>query len=139
MKTQAGWGPSRAVFLRRVGVVAAVTFAASLAALLLFSAQLRTTPLLAAGLAVIAALAGVYEDFQRWRRVRFERWEVEGGHLIHTLDDDRAVMPLADLRDAQPRLGGSVVVQLASGKRIAMRYLENPSAVIAQLRPPPGT
>lgn len=130
MTPSAQWSPVRAVFLRRVGIVAAVTFVVSVAVLLLVSEQMRDAPLLAVGLGAIAALTGVFEDILRWWRVRLEQWTLDDDHLIHTTPDTRAQIPLGDITRARRQTSGTVMLQLISGQRIAMRYMADPNAVI---------
>ncbi|MEW9919731.1 hypothetical protein AB2B41_08955 [Marimonas sp. MJW-29] len=135
------WAPVRRVFLRRVLIRSAMTFAALLAVVLLF-AIFATLP---AGWGLLGAAiltAGfAIEDLLRWRNARADLWQISDGHFLHDDIDGRLQVPLSEIADARHQFGGRVTVRLHSGQRIVMRYLPFPAETAAQLRaaaaPPP--
>ena len=127
------WQPARAVFVRRALINAALTLVIAAAILLLITTYLDTTPLVALFLALIAAFAGLFEDIMRWRRVRAERWQIDMPHLVHDGADGIAMIPLGDIAQTRIRRGGTTLVELRSGQRIAIRYLADPDSLIAAL------
>lgn len=117
--------------------MAALTFVVALGLLLVLNQFWQANPMISVFLAFIAAFAGVFEDALRWRRIRSERWSLDGPSLIHDGTDGRAMILLGDIADVAARRNGTVILYLHSGKRIAMRYLANPQAIADTLRPAP--
>lgn len=131
------WRPARTVFLRRAAIVAGLTFVIALGLLLVLNQFWQANPMISVFLAFIAAFAGVFEDALTWRRIRSERWSLDGPSLIHDGSDGRAMILRSDIADVAARRNGTVILYLHSGKRIAMRYLANPQAIAKTMRPAP--
>ena len=83
--------------------------------------------------AITLTLGFIFDDTLRWRAVKYDRWQIEDGHLIHHGQDGSARIPLTDIDMAFRRLGSNVVVQLTSGQRIVLRYLPYPSQTAEQI------
>ena len=127
------WAPSRAVFLRRVGLNTAVTFVALLGAALLFSVTFDLPMGWGVLVAAILSIGFVIEDLARWRSTRNDRWQINGGFLIHDGPEGRAQIPLSQIASVQAQFGNRVIVKLGSGQRIAMRYLPFAAATASQI------
>lgn len=134
MSTPLVWQPSRRVYMRQAALLAVATFGAFMVLAALTPDAFAPSLVLIA--LVPAAVTGIFilEDFARWRRVRDERWEIEDGHLIHDSLEGRVMVPLEQIVEARKRFASAVVLKLANGQRVPMRYLENPDAVVAQMK-----
>lgn len=127
------WVPSRTVFLRRVGLSSAITFAALLAVAMAVSVFLDLPVAWGFVGAAILTCGFVIEDLARWRVARGDRWQISGGHLIHDGAEGRAQIPLTEIASVKTQFGSRVIVKLASGQRIAMRYLPYAEATASQI------
>ena len=120
------WAPSRAVFVRRSAVTACITFVALLA-LSGFTAYFFELPFIwILPTAALATIGFLIDDQLRWRNARFERWTIEDGHLRYDGVRGPAQVPLAEVVSARVRTGGHVVVQLAGGTSLELRFLPYP-------------
>ena len=132
MKPALAWTPSRNVYLRRALIIGAATFVVFvLLCWLMGFGQGQFVPV-GLGLPLALTLVFLLEDALRWRALRNEHWQVADGHLLHDGPDGRAMIPLADIDSVSKRFG-NVVIRLASGQRILMRYLPDPDDVVTQL------
>lgn len=127
------WAPSRAVFLRRVWIRSAATFA-GLAIVGGMVALYAGLPVFWALIAAAAISVGfMAEDLVRWQASRLDLWQVHGTLLIHDGPDGRAQIPLTEIVEVTPQWGSRVVVKLRSGQRLLMRYLRYPAETAAQI------
>jgi hypothetical protein len=128
------WAPSREVFLRRVFISAAVTFAG----LGLVGTAFGLYTGLSFGWALLVAFAltmgFLVEDVLRWRGARTDLWQISDGQLLHDGPEGRAQVPLSEIIGVQTQFGGRVILKLSSGQRIAIRYLADPQNVAQQIR-----
>lgn len=127
------WSPSRAVFLRRALINAALTFPA-----FVLLARFTNYPqgqflLLGVGLPLVLTLIFFMDDALRWRRVRDEQWELADGQLIHEGPEGLATISLGEIEDVFKRFGGTVIIAFTSRQRVAMRYLPEPDDVVMTL------
>ena len=127
------WAPSHRVFLRRAMISALLTFAALGAAGILFSFFAPLPVGWALVVALILTLGFMLDDVMRWRSARTDRWQIEGGLLIHEGPDGHAQIPLSEIDSIATQFGSRVTVKLVSGQRIAMRYLAYPREIAAQI------
>ncbi|AXI41102.1 hypothetical protein C1J02_03335 [Sulfitobacter sp. SK011] len=127
------WAPKKAVFVRRSLIVGGVTFA--LLALLGTGVSLYfDAPIFWVFPTALALTLGfIFDDILRWRAVKYDRWQISDGHLIHEGQDGSARIPLTEIDRALRRLGSNVVVQLTSGQQIVLRYLPYPAETAAQI------
>lgn len=125
--------PHRAVFLRRMLVRAGLTFVFLMIPVLIGAASFRGL-LPAVVLPLVLALIFLLEDALRWRTVRFERWRIDGAHLIYEGAEGQAQIPLSDITAVTRRIGGRVVLTLRSGQHLMMRYLPFPDEIAEALR-----
>ncbi|MGB3247312.1 MAG: hypothetical protein WBB25_22485 [Sulfitobacter sp.] len=132
MTSTLAWTPARAVYMRRALVIGLVTFVVFAALCWMSGFSEGRFLLLGLGLPLVLTLIFLLEDALRWRSLRSEKWEVDDGHLIHDGPDGRAMVPMSEIRTVATRFG-NVVIRLASGQRIMMRYLPNPEGVVTQL------
>lgn len=127
------WQPARRVYLRHAVILGVFTFALFLGAAALSRDIFAPSPLVIVLVPTAMTAIFVIEDFSRWRRVRAEHWEIENGYLVHDSMDGRVMLPLEEIAGVAKRFTGSVVLTLASGQRVPMRFLENPDNVAARL------
>ncbi len=140
------WSPQRRVFLRRKGITNLATFAALSALGLVLTASYDVSSLWVWPTAALLTLGFVLDDLQRWNANKDDRWFLREGQLIHEGNDGSASIPLTEITGVSVRLGGVVIVTLASGQRIDLRYLPFPRQTAAQIDaarptapPPPPT
>ncbi|KIN62116.1 hypothetical protein Z946_972 [Sulfitobacter noctilucicola] len=127
------WGPSRAVFLRRVAITGGATFVA-LAIVGLIFCYAFALPVSWVFLVALTLTAGfVLEDAFRWRSARSDRWQMSEGYLIHEGPDGIAQVPLSEIVDVKTQFGSRVIVKLRSGQQMAIRYLPFPKATADQI------
>ncbi|MDF3415538.1 hypothetical protein HKX54_13795 [Sulfitobacter sp. M57] len=117
------WTPSRRVFLRRVGITAVLTFLGLSAIIFAYSFYFTLPDVWIFPSAGVLTLGFVIEDLLRWRNLRNDLWQISEGQLIYDGPDGRAQIPLGEIDSAKVQFGTRVVVKLASGQRILMRYL----------------
>ncbi len=127
------WGPKRAVFVRRTLVLGALTFLFFLIPSVMIARSGDLFPLSNVLMPLVLTLILAMDDFNRWRQVRSERWEITEGKLIHDGVDGRAMIPLSEIAAVKQRFGTAVVIRLYSGQRIMMRYLADPARIAQQL------
>jgi len=127
MTSRLSWAPQRAVFLRRAAVTALFTFLALMAVGLLLSFYTDLPFLWVIPTALLLTAGFLFDDALRWRASKYDRWHLEGGHLIHEDGDGTAQLPLSEIDRVFTRFGGRVVVELSSGQRIAIGYLPYPA------------
>tara|TARA_R110002110_G_scaffold19919_45_gene81673 strand:- start:107 stop:526 length:420 start_codon:yes stop_codon:yes gene_type:complete len=120
------WVPRKAVFMRRAATTAGITFTTLLTLGFALSAYVGVSALWVIPFAVLLTLGFVFDDIMRWRAAKFDRWQIDQGHLVHEGGEGIARVPLTDISRVFTRIGGNVVVQLWSGQRIAMRFLPHP-------------
>ena len=123
------WGPKRAVFIRRTLILGALTFLFFLIPSILIVRNWQLFPLSNIVMPLVMALVLMMDDFNRWRLVRSERWEIAEGQLIHDGVDGRATIPLSEISAVKQRFGTAIIIRLHSGQRIMMRYLANPAEI----------
>ncbi len=127
------WAPSKPVFLRRVLILTAITFALLLGLGIGLSYYFDLPLLWVFPTAVVFNLGFIMDDMMRWRTARYDRWQISKGHLLHEGEEGVAQVPLTEIDSAFRRLGSNVVVQLTSGQRIVLRYLPYPAETAAQI------
>lgn len=125
----AQWRPTLRVFLRRTGIIGLLTlFAFAVPSLLV---GVRQMALLLVPL--ILALYFVFDDVQKWRLARNDRWALTPDTLIHTGFEGETRIPLAEIDSAKSRFGWSVIVKLSTGMRVEMPYLGQPKMIAIQI------
>lgn len=134
-----GWGPSPAVFLRRVVLTSAVTFVALSLMGIAFAAYSALPYIWAVLVALALTLGFVFDDVVRWRSVHSDRWQIQDRHLIHDGDEGRAQIPLSEITTISTQFGSRVILKLASGQRIAMRYLAHAETIANQIEAARGS
>ncbi|SFD56578.1 hypothetical protein SAMN04488523_101354 [Sulfitobacter brevis] len=128
------WAPKRDVFLRRSLMLGMATFAI-LAGVGLIASSLLELPLAwVLPVGALLTLGFLVDDILRWRTYKFDRWQISDGHLLHEDRDGSVSIPLGDIRKVMTRIGNRVVVELASGQRITLRYLPFPTETAEQIR-----
>ncbi|MCX7558782.1 hypothetical protein OS190_04330 [Sulfitobacter sp. F26204] len=127
------WAPSRRVFLRRVAISTAITFVGLAAVGLAFAVYFNLSTAWAFLISATLTLGFVVEDMMRWRNLRTDIWQISEGQFIHDGPDGRSQLPLSEIVSAKPQLGSRVVIKLASGQRMLMRYLPYAAATAAQI------
>lgn len=129
MADRLSWTPDYRIFLLGNLRVTVVTFAAFIGfgwvILQPYSISIANVALLAA----LVSGAFTIDDVLRWRSVKYDRWWIENGHFYYEGQDDAGVVPVTDITDTRPRLGNRVMIEMASGQQIVMRYLPKPSQV----------
>lgn len=78
-------------------------------------------------------LGFVIEDAVRWQAAKFDRWHIDGNLLAHEGPDGRAQIALSEIDSVSTTLTGRVLIKLASGQRMLIRYLPFPNAAAAQI------
>ena len=129
------WSPSRRVFIRGALINAALTFPAFVLLASLTNYPQGQFLILGVGLPFVLTLIFFLDDALRWRRVQSEQWQIADNNLIHDGPEGIAMIPLTEIDRVYKRLGGTVIVQLQSRQRLAMRYLEAPDDVVMHLNP----
>jgi hypothetical protein len=133
------WAPQRSVFIRRTLILGVATFLflSILGSALWYFIQEAVpfdVPVFwVAPTALLMTVGFLFDDALRWRAARLDRWQINGGYLIHDGQDGSARIPLTEIDQAFRRLGSNVVVQLRSGKRIVLRYLPYPAETAEQI------
>jgi hypothetical protein len=127
------WAPSHGVFLRRVMISAIATYVGLVLAGLVANFYVPLPMGWVLLVALILTAGFVLEDVMRWRSTRSDRWQIEAGQLIHEGPDGHAQIPLSEVDRVTTQFGSRVTVKLASGQRIAMRYLAYPAEIAAQI------
>lgn len=127
------WAPSRAVFLRRVAISGAVTFAV-LAVIGLVVARLAGLPMVWLVVAAFGLTLGfMIEDAVRWQAAKYDRWQIDGNLLVHDGPEGRAQIALSEINSVTTTMSGRVLIKLTSGQRMLIRYLPFPFAAAAQI------
>ena len=104
------WAPRKEVFVRRAAIVAATTFTLLLLLGFVLSYFGGVTAIWVIPFAGLMTLGFFFDDVMRWRAAKYDRWHIEGGHLIHEGGDGIARVPMPDIARVFTRLGGRVVV-----------------------------
>lgn len=127
------WAPNRSVFVRRVLIVSCITFVVLLILGAGLSLYFDLTALWVFPTAFAMTLGFFFDDTLRWRTARYDRWQIDDGHLLHEGQEGSARIPLDEIDSAFRRFGNDVVVQLTSGRQIVLRYLPYPAETAAQI------
>ncbi len=127
------WAPSRAVFLRRVVLAGILTFAAlaMLGVGVALLTGLSELQMIAAAFSLSLAFAA--EDAVNWQNAKDDRWQIDRGLLIHDGPDGRTQIPLTKVAKVRKTWTGRVLITLASGQKVLIRYLPYPRQTAAQI------
>lgn len=144
MEAEFSWAPSRQAFLRRIAISTTLTFAGLAALGLLVSLWFDAGILWVFPTSGILTIGFAVEDYQGWRNARLDRWSLSEGRLLHEGPEGMGMISLTDIRRVRVRFGTRVILYLADGTRVAMRYLPHPRETAAQIAallpdsPPPA-
>ena len=120
------WTPRKEVFVRRAAVAAAITFGLLVAVGLVVFYLIELPIFWVFPSALFLTIGFLVDDAMRWRAAKYDRWEIEEGHLLHKGLEGPARVPLSEIKRVFTRIGGRVVVEFNSGQRIVMGYLPFP-------------